>query len=517
MPAESASQFIALGWQQLLKDNDIQALDYFSRAYEAARSQNDIENAANALLDMGICQFSVSYSRGLEYAFQSMTEFKKLEKEKPLIALQGRGKCLELISTIYSRQGKYRESIDLSSDARKSFPEENDSTGTLGLIYNTLGIAYSKLNRTDSSDYYHQLALRERTITKNYMYLPGSLISAGDIELRKGNKDQSKNLYERAMAISDSTGNRQAMVLSLLAVGSWYDTAEHDLFKAEENFLKAKSIAHELTDKSFYLKTLEKLISLNKSRGDFKMALSYQEEINEIHDTLFSWDKQKELKSLEIKFRISEKERQLLLVQKENEVAKLHNLLLGAVTGFIILISGGVILFLRRINKRDRQLLKANEELVRITEEQKRIKEQTMQNEIEHKESQLSAMTIQMLQKNDLMREVKEKLESNSSDKNPELIKLISKGQINDKEWVDFNRQFENVNKNFYARLKMAYPEISPNDLKICALIKLNLSIKEMANILNISPDSVKTARYRLRKKLQLNTEDNLTDFILQI
>ncbi len=99
----------------------------------------------------------------------------------------------------------------------------------------------------------------------------------------------------------------------------------------------------------------------------------------------------------------------------------------------------------------------------------------------------------------------------------PSLQKLIQKGLNQDKEWTDFDRHFESLNKNFYTKIKSAYPEISPNDLKICALIKMNLSIKEMADILNISPDSVKTARYRLRKKLQLNTEDNLTEFVRDI
>jgi DNA-binding CsgD family transcriptional regulator len=83
--------------------------------------------------------------------------------------------------------------------------------------------------------------------------------------------------------------------------------------------------------------------------------------------------------------------------------------------------------------------------------------------------------------------------------------------------WDDFNLYFESINKNFYTRLKQLYPEISANDLKVCALIKLNLSIKEMASILNISPDSVKTARYRLRKKLQLAADENLTSFILSV
>ena len=99
----------------------------------------------------------------------------------------------------------------------------------------------------------------------------------------------------------------------------------------------------------------------------------------------------------------------------------------------------------------------------------------------------------------------------------PKLKKIVNKYTIQDNNWKVFDHYFESVNKNFYTRLKQKYPEISSNDLKICALIKLNLSIKKMATILNISPDSVKTARHRLRKKLQLSTEENLTDFILSV
>lgn len=103
------------------------------------------------------------------------------------------------------------------------------------------------------------------------------------------------------------------------------------------------------------------------------------------------------------------------------------------------------------------------------------------------------------------MQELREKLEADQSiSKDSPLTRLVNKGQNQEKEWADFNVQFESINKNFYARIRQAYPDISPNDLKICALIKLNLSIKEMAGILNISPDSVKTARYRLRKNFSL-------------
>jgi DNA-binding CsgD family transcriptional regulator len=147
-------------------------------------------------------------------------------------------------------------------------------------------------------------------------------------------------------------------------------------------------------------------------------------------------------------------------------------------------------------------------------EDQKRLKENQLQNDLDHKESQLSALALQMLRKNELLQELNEKLEQQSQ---PEARQLISRELNREKEWDDFNLYFEGLNKNFFNRLKEAFPEITPNDLRICALIKMNMSIKEMAAIMNISADSVKTARYRLRKKLQLNTEDNLTEFLMKL
>jgi DNA-binding CsgD family transcriptional regulator len=161
--------------------------------------------------------------------------------------------------------------------------------------------------------------------------------------------------------------------------------------------------------------------------------------------------------------------------------------------------------------------LKTKEELFSALEEQKRLKEIQFQNDLEHKESQLSAITLQMLQKNELLEEIKEITRKKEATSGEQLSRIVNSHFAQDSNWNDFDKYFESVNKNFYTKLKLNYPKISSNDLKICALIKLNLSIKEMASILNISPDSVKTARHRLRKKLDLSTEDNLTEFILSI
>lgn len=513
--AGSALALMELGWKALVIDNDTAALRYFGQAYLVAEKDNNTGDKAQALLYMGICSYGVSYTRGLDYCFKAMDEYKKLGKTAPAKALEGRSKCLQLVSTIKGRQGKYRESILLSTEAMNGFAA-GDTTGYLGLIYNSIGSAYGRLKMRDSSAYFHRKALAEHLRAGNFTYLPTACIQVAGLEREKGNRQSSYDLYARAGKIADSTGNRQAQVSALLGMGEWEWTFNKNAPAVSNYYTKADSIAALLTDRTFSLKCAEHWLDLYKASGDYKQAMVYQVRTGEIKDSIYSWDRQKEVKNIEIQFDVAEKDRQLQIARKENEVATLTNLLLWGGIGMIAVAATGCILFLRRINKRDKLLLQTKEELVTLIAEQKRLREQQMQQELEYKESQLSAMTLQMLQKNELMQELKERLEQDKGYAGDNAInKIISKGLTQDKEWSDFNAHFESINKHFYTRLKQAYPDISQNDLKICALIKLNLSIKEMAAILNISPDSVKTARYRLRKKLQLNTEDNLGEFIM--
>ncbi|MBL0048053.1 MAG: hypothetical protein IPP32_08170 [Bacteroidetes bacterium] len=324
---------------------------------------------------------------------------KKLEQSNPQQALTGRSKCLQLISTIKSRQGKYRESISLSKEAQKGFPDKNDTSSYLGLIYNSLGIAYTRLNQHDSAEYFHRLALNERILTHNWMYLPGSYLSVAEIELRHENKDLSLALFSKSLAIADSTGNRQAQVSAWIGLGKWHSHFEKNDVKAEANYQQAKEIASNLSDKSFYLNALNALLQLKKQQSRFAEALQLDEEIRILKDSLANWEKDKVTKSLEVQFDVAEKDRLLSLLQKEKDIAKLTNYLLYLGIASLLLIAAGIILFLRKINARDKQLLAANASLFIAQEEQKKLKEQQLQNELEFKESQLSAMTLQMLQK----------------------------------------------------------------------------------------------------------------------
>ncbi|MDN3677380.1 hypothetical protein QWY90_08625 [Flavobacterium paronense] len=513
----SENPLMKKGWAALVKDNENEAFQYFWEAHEKAKKDKKTAENAESLLYLGICSYGASLEKGLQFVTQSLNEYKLLEKTNPKKALIGRYKCLQLISTIYVRQKKYDDAMRLSQEVVAELKNKNDTSGTLGLAYNSLGSLHELKNEKTEAERYYILALKEFETGKNIAYLPTAYCRLGEIAKKKGLNKFSLNYFQKALSLAETSQNKQALVNALVSLGKWYMTFENDLLQAENFFNKARVIAEPISDKTFEIKTIEALIELKKKEGNFKEVSQLQNEVIGIKDGFYSFEREQIIKSLEVQFDVSEKNRKLQLVSAEREVAKLTNYLLISLLGLLIVVFTIVYFFLKRINKRDKQLLKTKEELVNIMENQKLLKEQQFQNDIEFKESQLSAITIQMLEKNELLDEIKTMLNQKELTSEKEIKKLVSKYTIQDNNWKDFDNYFESVNKNFYTRLKQKYPDISSNDLKICALIKLNLSIKEMASILNISPDSVKTARHRLRKKLQLNTEENLTDFILSV
>jgi DNA-binding CsgD family transcriptional regulator len=95
------------------------------------------------------------------------------------------------------------------------------------------------------------------------------------------------------------------------------------------------------------------------------------------------------------------------------------------------------------------------------------------------------------------------------------LIKLIDRNISSENDWNIFETHFDQAHENFFRRLKEAYPDLTPSDLKLCAYLRLNLTSKEIAPLLNISLRGVEVRRYRLRKRLRMKTEENLINFLL--
>jgi len=97
------------------------------------------------------------------------------------------------------------------------------------------------------------------------------------------------------------------------------------------------------------------------------------------------------------------------------------------------------------------------------------------------------------------------------------VIKLINSSLNNTSDWKLFEEAFNNVDKDFMKKIKTLHPSITPNDLRLCAYLRLNLSSKEIAPLLNISHKSVEVKRYRLRKKMGLDHDQSLSNYIIEL
>ncbi len=158
----------------------------------------------------------------------------------------------------------------------------------------------------------------------------------------------------------------------------------------------------------------------------------------------------------------------------------------------------------------------AEKEIIKLTNEK-------LQNEIEHKSAQLASNTMAMMRKNNLLNTIKNELEKQKRELGDKLSdyhykkinKLIDQGIEDEHEWEIFEQLYDQAHGDFFKRLKEKYPQLTPSDLRLCAYLRMNLSSKEIAPLLNISVRGVEERRYRLRKRLDLDTNVNLNELIM--
>jgi DNA-binding CsgD family transcriptional regulator len=203
----------------------------------------------------------------------------------------------------------------------------------------------------------------------------------------------------------------------------------------------------------------------------------------------------------------------------------------------LILIVVGNIYFVRKriLKTRQREKLKHEKRLAQrelIFKEQTALSEkeiihlrnESLMNEMKFKNKELANATLHLIQKNKTLNYLKDDLSkllraipSSSNEKQSvnSLLKKINKDLNNEKSWELFNSYFDEVHQDFISRLKAKYDNLTPKELRLCAYLRMNISTKEIAPLMNISFRGVEISRYRLRKKLKLDHDTNLTDYIM--
>jgi len=171
---------------------------------------------------------------------------------------------------------------------------------------------------------------------------------------------------------------------------------------------------------------------------------------------------------------------------------------------------------------------RAEEEALRKNVEIARLKSEQLEHDIKHKSEELSNITMNVIRKNEILLDIASKLskvqddlEGGDTAANARMLakiqRLIQDNISHDDDWKGFTKNFDIVYENYTRRLTELHPELGPGDLRICCYLKMGLSSKEIAPLINISYRSVEMTRYRLRKKMGLSREINLTEYLQKI
>jgi DNA-binding CsgD family transcriptional regulator len=136
----------------------------------------------------------------------------------------------------------------------------------------------------------------------------------------------------------------------------------------------------------------------------------------------------------------------------------------------------------------------------------------------------LAASTISLIKKNELLASIKDELMIQKRTLGAvypnkyyeKIVRILNENLSSEDDWAIFQTNFDRIHENFFRNLHTTYPELTSNDLRFCAYLRLNLTSKDIAHLMNISLKGVELARYRIRKKIGIPSNKSLTEFMIE-
>ncbi len=425
-----------------------------------------------------------------------------------------------LIARIYNSIGNLKDNLKETEDAllyyNKSlqiYLNQNQDSLAAG-VYNNLGIIYKTLSNDSLSEAYFLKAAEINTRTKNFLWLSINYLNIGNNLIESDRLEKGYSYLTKSLDIAKN--NNFSRVLPWI-----YNNMSHyylNIREYSESIDYAKQALKIAKDQVNRIQERAALIHLKNAyfeKNDLLKAYKYSELINTVNDSINKYSKLKELDLLEMRYKFEEEQKaeklERELLKAEHSRKELRYILTILVAGLIILII--VFLYVLQHNRIRRKDLKQKNTL---------LEKEKLSKDLEFKNKELTTNVMYLLKKNEFISTISDKLKNtsfDSNDKNSNVIdRIISEldKSISDDNWEDFEVRFQEVHVGFYNHLSKEFPALTPNELRLCAFLRLNMTSKEIAGITFQSADSLKTARYRLRKKLNLSREDNLISFLTQ-
>lgn len=419
----------------------------------------------------------------------------------------------DAIGTIHKKQGNYEKAMEMHDSALEIYMEEADTMGMAG-YHNNVGIIFKNQGKYQLA-YDHYSTGLELMKTQNYFRAEMSFLTNMGISAnRLARPDLALEHLRDALEIAAPIGisitvadvtNEMAIAFIQL---NQLDSARHYVDWA----ISTSTGGHHIEKLYDAYKTQSDLLVLE---GDAEGALDSFKLYAQYKDSIFSVEKAAEIDRLQTEYDTERKENEIAQLESDKALDAARK---RALIAIIIGLSVAAILIIVSIvlkRRKDRQLHEAEIEIQEVEKEK-------LTQELEFKKKELTSKVLHIAQKNEMLIELKNDLDRIKKADNKVLEidavnrKLKFEEQI-DNNWDQFTKSFTETNQAFFKTLTSKHPDITKSELRLAALIQMNLSSKEVATVLNISDEGVKKSRYRLRKKLQLETDEGLESHLLSL
>lgn len=493
------------------------ALAQLKRIYAKAIDDNDELKEGKCLQQMGkICYTQGHFSQSLEFFLKADKIFGNANQPLLLAAnLNDAGVLYYYMKQKDKAMNSYRKAIDL-------YKRLNNLTGQVTVLGN-IGQLYEKRQLYDSAFYYQKLAL--------------------NITEKLNNKSEAAKIHENFGSIYEDLER--------------YDSAyvhfkqSLDLYQKDRNKLGSIEVINNLGDilrktgryKESIVQT-ETALKLAEKMGNIYQLSSCCRDLGKAYELLNNMDSAYHYVKLGYKYTIDlysvDGARQAAFLQvlydinkKSDEIIRLKNdrkvnrviAFSSAIVVILLVVLGYVIFSRQRLKLKDQQMLakqKAIEhDMTSLELKNLQLEEQNLKQLLEVKSRELSTHTLNLIKHNQFLENLRSTLQAmvkeDKRDQKKQMSQILT--EINqsfnhERNWKEFTAAFEQVHHQFLESLKKYSQELTSADMRLIALLKMNLDSGDIATLLGISTDSLRVSRYRLRKKLNLAQGDNLSAFI---
>lgn len=420
--------------------------------------------------------------------------------------------------------------------AQRLYRQINDTQG-LAMTFSNLGHFYEKQAQYDSARWFERKALTLYAQGRDFEGKADVFDNLGSIFEDEERYDSAYSYFAKAFRINDSLGRENAAIINLNNIADTYrKRKQYD--KARQLSRQALQRAAQIGNRYQIRSAYRDLSKIYAALGQMDSAYQMNEKAYDLYSEIFNRQATQRVAQLQLLFETERKEKQIQLLERDRRLNRLISWVTGV--GLLFLLSLGLLIAYQqrlrlrknrqlleksqRLREAERELAHLNEQKLKAEIENQRLQETRLREQLDAKSKTLTTQTLNLIQKNESLEELKKQLHKLSKSK-PEkvpkkvkkLLNLIDYSFRLDEDWENFQRTFEQVHQDFFQTLKTHHPNLTPAETRLCALLRLNLDSHDISTILGISPDSLRVARYRLRKKLGVDKGENLVQFIHRI